>query len=76
MGRCAHDVPPVTSGILDVAGYYGPFVELLDRATRERFVRPEHRRLLVIDADPDALLDRLEAWEPAPTDKWIDRSER
>jgi uncharacterized protein (TIGR00730 family) len=46
-------------GILDVEGYFGPWIEFLDRAVREGFVHPRHRELLLLDTDPDRLLGRL-----------------
>lgn len=61
-------------GLLDVAGYYEPLLEMLDRAVAERFLRPEHRRLLYVDRDPGALLDRLAGHTPVRVTKWLDRS--
>jgi uncharacterized protein (TIGR00730 family) len=46
-------------GLLDVEGYWAPLVAFLDQAVRERFLRPQHRDLLVVERDPEALLDRL-----------------
>jgi len=62
--------------LLDVGGYFGPLLALLDRATEERFVRVEHRALVVSAADPVRVLDRLAAFRPAaaPT-KWIGKDE-
>ncbi len=62
--------------VLDVGGYFGPLLALLDRATEERFVRPEHRALVIDDADPARVLDRMAAFRPAaaPT-KWIGKDE-
>ena len=68
-----HDKP---CGILDVDGYFAPLQALLDRATHQGFVRAEHRDLVMVDADPDALLDRMAAWTPVVVDKWIDRADR
>jgi uncharacterized protein (TIGR00730 family) len=59
-------------GLLDVAGYYGPLIAFLDKAVSEGFVRPDHRRLLVVEDDPGALLDRFAAWAPPAIDRWID----
>jgi uncharacterized protein (TIGR00730 family) len=59
-------------GLLDVAGYYAPLVSFLDRAVQEGFVRPEHRRLLTVAEDPDALLERFEGWQPVAVERWID----
>jgi uncharacterized protein (TIGR00730 family) len=62
--------------VLDVAGYFAPFLMLLDRATEERFVRPEHRALVISDADPAHVLERLAAFRPvAGRTKWIGKDE-
>jgi uncharacterized protein (TIGR00730 family) len=59
-------------GLLDVKGYWRPLVEFLDHAVREGFVSPLHRRLILVEEDPDALLDRFAAWEPPAVEKWVD----
>ena len=60
-------------GLLDVNGYWGPLLALLDHAVEQRFVLPEHRHDLLNGTDPDDLLDALAAWRPSHDDKWIDR---
>ncbi len=57
-------------GLLDVEGYYAPLTAFFDHAVAEGFVRPEHRALLVADAEPAALLARLRAWSPVDTPTW------
>ncbi len=59
-------------GLLDVAGYWAPLTTMLDAARDARFVRPEHRDLLLSEREPAALLDALAAWEPLALDKWMD----
>lgn len=44
-------------GLLDTCGYYQPLLAWIDQATREGFVRSEHRATLACDADPARLLD-------------------
>jgi uncharacterized protein (TIGR00730 family) len=62
--------------LLDVEGYYSGIAAFLEHAVRERFVREEHRAMLVVERDPRALLDRLRGFEPAAVQpKWIDRGE-
>ena len=39
-------------------------------------MREEHRDMLIVDIDPDALLDRFASYEPPLVAKWIDRTER
>jgi uncharacterized protein (TIGR00730 family) len=59
-------------GLLNTAGFYDGLLAFLDHATAQGFVRPEHRTLLLADDDPAALLDRMRAWRPAPSPKWVD----
>jgi hypothetical protein len=59
-------------GLLDVAGYYRPLISFFDQAAAEGFVRPEHRELVLVGDDPDALLDQMERWQPPAIERWID----
>jgi uncharacterized protein (TIGR00730 family) len=67
-----HDKP---FGLLDVAGYYAPFVAFLDHAVEEGFVRPQHRAMVHVADAPDALLDAFATWKPPVVHKWIERDE-
>ena len=46
-------------GVLNVNGYYDPLLTMADKAVAEGFLRDVHRDLLLSDADPERLLDRL-----------------
>lgn len=46
-------------GLLDVRGFFDPLMAYFDRAVAERFLRPEHRDLVIVGNDPDRLLDAL-----------------
>lgn len=62
------------TGLLNTAGYYDPLIAMFDRAHEERFVRPEHRALVLEAAESDALLDKLAAWRPPGlkhAEKWF-----
>lgn len=59
-------------GLLDVAGYYRPLIAFLDRAAAEGFIRPEHRQLVLVAEEPEALLDRFQSWKPPEVERWID----
>jgi uncharacterized protein (TIGR00730 family) len=63
-------------GLLNVDGYYDGIEEFLTHAVAERFLRDEHRELLLIDRDPAALLQRIRDFQPdTAVPKWIDRGE-
>ena len=64
-------------GLLDVGGFWGPLVSLLDHMTAEQFVGADHRRLLLSSSDPLGLLDAMEAWEaPVVTRRWLTDEEQ
>jgi uncharacterized protein (TIGR00730 family) len=56
-------------GLLDVDGYYDGLLAFADRAVADGFVRADHRALLIVEREPEALLDALEAWRPGAT-RW------
>jgi uncharacterized protein (TIGR00730 family) len=62
--------------LLNVEGYYDPFLELADRACADGFILPRHREMLLADADPGQLIDRICRYEPPQMDKWVDRTQR
>jgi uncharacterized protein (TIGR00730 family) len=62
-------------GLLNVDGYFDRLLTFLDHAVGERFVREEHRDLVLVDDDPERLLARLDRHTPQPLPKWIDRRE-
>ena len=59
--------------LLNVAGYYDGLAAFLDHAVDERFLRPEHRAMLLSEDTPATVLAALEAFDPPVADKWIDR---
>lgn len=63
-------------GALDVNGFFEPLRQMLRAAVDQRFIREEHRHLVLFEDDPELLLDRLASWTPVDTDKWLDRTDR
>jgi len=62
-------------GILNVEGYYDPLLALFDHAAAEQFVKPIHRRLVVSESQPEALVNRLLEYDVPMVAKWIDREQ-
>jgi uncharacterized protein (TIGR00730 family) len=48
-------------GLLNVDGYYDSLLEMLDRAVKDKFLFPEHRKSLLCEIDPEKLLDVMAA---------------
>ena len=63
-------------GLLNTEGYFTPLVALLDHMVTERFLRPEHRALALVDDDAARLLARFAEYQPPSVEKWLDRSAR
>jgi uncharacterized protein (TIGR00730 family) len=62
-------------GLLNVAGYYDPVLTVFDRMVQADFLSESNRALLLVESDPERLLQRFDYYEPPKTAKWIDRSE-
>jgi predicted Rossmann-fold nucleotide-binding protein len=60
-------------GLLNIEGYFNHLLEYISCAVNERFVRPEHQANLIVDNDPEELIDRLEKYRPRVAEKWIER---
>jgi uncharacterized protein (TIGR00730 family) len=53
-----HDQP---IGLLNLNGYYDPLLAFMQHTVDEGFLSPEQHAVLLVDAEPVALLDRLAA---------------
>jgi uncharacterized protein (TIGR00730 family) len=50
-------------GLLNVNHYYDDLLKMLDRAVEEQFLFPEHRRALICEEKPEALLEAMEGYQ-------------
>jgi uncharacterized protein (TIGR00730 family) len=66
-----HDKP---CGILNVHGYYQHLIRFLDHSVDQGFLKPKHRSLLIVEEEPQRLLDRFEEFIAAQTTKRFERS--
>jgi uncharacterized protein (TIGR00730 family) len=55
--------------------FFAPLLEFLDSLVEQRFLWPEHRRMLIVESDASRLLAALEGYQPVFLPKWIDRTE-
>jgi uncharacterized protein (TIGR00730 family) len=62
-------------GLLNVSGYFDGLLMFLDHAVSERFLRMEHRAMVLVDEDAEHLLERFIAYRAPDVAKWIDRTE-
>ena len=62
-------------GLLNVKGYYDSLIVFLDHVLAEQFVKKEHHALLIVETNPDALLDRYVNYQPPAVRNWVGKDE-
>ncbi|RAL22803.1 TIGR00730 family Rossman fold protein [Lujinxingia litoralis] len=62
-------------GIYNLLGYFDPFLTFLDHAVESGFLKRSHRELLLVEDDPERLLDRMEGFTWPLTQIWMARDE-
>jgi uncharacterized protein (TIGR00730 family) len=61
-------------GLLNVQGYYDGLVQFTRHMQDERFIKQDHRDMLLVEQNAAALLDRMAAWQPVCSPKWFDEA--
>jgi uncharacterized protein (TIGR00730 family) len=60
-------------GLLNVEGFFDKMLAFLDHMVAERFLKPEHRALLLVAEDMEVLIEAMQAFTPPDAGKWLDR---
>ena len=61
-------------GLLNVAGYFTPLLNMVKHACQEGFIFPEHEKLLLHAQEPAALLRALQEYRPPDgLERWVAR---
>lgn len=63
-------------GILNVEGYYDSLLAQFDRAVKDGFISPKNRGMILVEDDPERLLDRLHSAPLVHEVRWVTESER
>jgi uncharacterized protein (TIGR00730 family) len=58
--------------LLNVNGFYDPLVQFIDSLVELKFVKPEHRRMLIVESDVAMLPVRLSGHHTPEVPKWLD----
>lgn len=57
-------------GLLNVQGYYDGLLDFLAQSHEQGFVSPDVLALLVVDSDPERLIERMSSAQPVSEDPW------
>jgi len=61
-------------GLLNIRDYYRGLVDFLDHAVSESFITEVHRAMLLVEEEPERLLDQFERYKAPAVAKWVDRT--
>jgi hypothetical protein len=56
--------------LMNIDGFYDPLINLLQHTVDEGFMRQTYFDILQVDADPTALIGKLQRYQPPASDKW------
>jgi uncharacterized protein (TIGR00730 family) len=63
-------------GLLNVSGYFNGLLNFLDYAVNQRFIKQEHRANILVEEEPELLVQRLEHNFAAANGRWLMRKEQ
>ena len=63
-------------GLLNIAGYYDPFLAQIERAEDAGFIRVPYRDLIVVDQLPEPLIEAMLQFRPSVMEKTLPGEER
>lgn len=59
-------------GLLNVDGYYDALLEFVDKIVSNGFMKPEYRKLILVSADIEDLLQQMREYKSPLNQKWAD----
>lgn len=59
------------AGLLNIQGFFEPFMAFIDHMIIEAFLPPSHRKSMVVESDPQKLLDSLRNFQRVNVPKWM-----
>ena len=62
-------------GILNTNGFYDPLLKMMQHMVTEGFVKNDHLNTILVDANIENLLKKMEQYQPLPTPKWIKKEQ-
>ncbi|MCO6504113.1 MAG: TIGR00730 family Rossman fold protein [Snodgrassella sp.] len=62
---------PHPIGILNVAGFFDPLLQMLQNTADAGFMPQQNMDLVCVDSDAEKLLHKMRQWQPQHAEKWI-----
>jgi uncharacterized protein (TIGR00730 family) len=62
-------------GLLNIEDYYEPLLAFLDHAVVRGFLSEEHRSMVLVETEPELLLEAFARYQAPEVAEWIDQTE-
>jgi len=62
-------------GLLNIDGYYDSLIKFLNHVRAEQFVKKHHRDMLMVEEEPEILLERFASYQPPLVKHWVGQSD-
>jgi uncharacterized protein (TIGR00730 family) len=61
-------------GLLNIRQYYRSLIDFLDHAVAERLLKEVYRAMILVEEQPERLLERFQRYQAPPMAQWVDRT--
>lgn len=61
-------------GILNVKGYFNQLLQFLEHSVNEQFLKEEHKNMLIIENDPEKILQKFKSYKAPNIKKWVENA--
>lgn len=58
-------------GLLNINDFYGSFMQFIHKMAKHKFIKEEHKDLLILEDNSEQLLKNMDAFIPLLNDKWF-----
>ncbi|MBZ5752891.1 TIGR00730 family Rossman fold protein [Metabacillus rhizolycopersici] len=62
-------------GMLNSNNYYNKLLTFFDHMIEEQFLKPEYQSMIIVEKDPQQLLEKFRNYQPPQLPTWISREE-
>ena len=62
-------------GLLNIDGFFDILILFLKQTVQKKFLQERHLELLIIESDPERLLQRFKDFKPQHVDKWLGKED-
>lgn len=62
-------------GLLNIESYYDSLTHFLDHMSAEQFVKDQHRNMLIVESQPEKLLDQFINYQAPTLTQWVGKDE-